>query len=58
MKPWHMLICAGLVIVGIVLITAGAQAFAFIPALGCALMMGMMIWMMVRHGGHGGGGKA
>jgi hypothetical protein len=53
-----MLICAGLVIVGIVLITAGAQAFAFIPALGCALMMGMMIWMMVRHGGHGGGGKA
>jgi hypothetical protein len=57
MKPWHMLICAGLVIVGIVLITAGAQAFAFIPALGCALMMGMMIWMMVRPGGHGGGGK-
>jgi hypothetical protein len=29
--------------------------FAFIPALGCALMMGMMIWMMVRAAGHGGG---
>ena len=55
MKPWHLLVCAGLVIVGIVLVTAGADAFAFIPALGCALMMGMMIWMMVRARGHGGG---
>ena len=53
MKAWHMLICLGLVIAGVVLATAGASAFAFIPALGCALMMGMMIWMMVRPGGHG-----
>ena len=49
MKHWHhMLICAGLVAVTIVLVTAGAGAFAFVPALGCALMMGMMVWMMVR----------
>jgi len=41
--------------VAIVLIAAGAGAFAFIAPLGCALMMGMMIWMMVRPGGHGGG---
>ena len=55
MKRWHMYICAGLVVVGIVLVTAGASAFAFIPALGCALMMGMMVWMMLRPGGHGHG---
>ena len=54
MKHWHMLICAGLVVGTIVLVTVGADAFAFIPALGCALMMGMMIWMMVRRAGHGG----
>lgn len=49
MRHWHhMAICAGLVVVGIVLVTAGAGAFAFVPALGCMLMMGMMIWMMVR----------
>jgi hypothetical protein len=58
MKHWHMLICAGLVVGTIVLVTVGADAFAFIPALGCGLMMGMMIWMMVRRGGHGGGGHA
>ena len=56
MKHWHhMAICAGLVAVAIVLVAAGAGAFAFIAPLGCALMMGMMIWMMVRPGGHGGG---
>jgi hypothetical protein len=56
MKHWHhMAICAGLVAVAIVLVAAGAGAFAFIAPLGCALMMGMMIWMMVRAGGHGGG---
>ena len=55
MKYWpHMAICAGLVAVGIVLVAAGAEAFAFVPALGCMLMMGLMIWMMVRPGGHGG----
>ena len=54
MKSWHMMLCAVFVVVGIVLVTAGAGAFAFLPALGCMLMMGMMIWMMVRPGGHGG----
>jgi hypothetical protein len=55
MKHWHhMAICAGLVAVAIVLVAAGAGAFAFIAPLGCALMMGMMIWMMVRPGRHGG----
>ena len=55
MNHWHhMAICAVLVIAGVVLVTAGAGAFAFVPALGCALMMGTMVWMMVRPGGHGG----
>lgn len=52
----RMLICAGLAAVVIVLLAAGAGAFVLIPVLGCALMMGMMVWMMVRPGGHGGGG--
>jgi hypothetical protein len=53
MKHWHhMAICAGLVAVAIALATAGAEAFVFIPVLGCMLMMGLMVWMMIRpHGG-------
>lgn len=50
MHTKHVLICAGLVAVAIVLAVAGAGGLAFIPALGCALMMGMMI----RPGGHHG----
>jgi hypothetical protein len=41
----------------VVLVSVGAGAFAFVPVLGCVLMMGMMVWMMVRAGGHGGGGS-
>ena len=55
MKSWHMLVCVGLVVVAVVAVAAGAGAFAFIAPLGCALMMGMMVWMMVRPGGHRGG---
>jgi hypothetical protein len=51
----HMYICAGLMALAVVLVLAGANALVFIPALGCALMMGMMVWMMVRP--HGGGGS-
>jgi hypothetical protein len=43
-----------LVGLGVVLVVTGADAFAFLPALGCAAMMGMMVWMMVRGHGHGG----
>jgi hypothetical protein len=52
MKGWHMAFCGVLVIAGIALVAAGAGAFAFLPALGCAAMMGVMVWMMVgRRGG-------
>jgi hypothetical protein len=54
MKSWHMLACMGLVIAGVALVAAGADALVFLPAVGCALMMGAMVWMMVRPGRHGG----
>jgi hypothetical protein len=55
MKSWHMLLCLTFVVAGIVLVGAGAGAFAFLPVLGCAAMMGAMVWMMMRSGGSGGG---
>ena len=58
MKSWHMTACAGLVVVAIVLVAAGAGAFALIAPLGCVLMMCMMIWMMVRPGRHSPGGDS
>ena len=49
MNHWrHMLVCLGFVALGVVLVAFGASALAFAPALGCAAMMGMMVWMMVR----------
>jgi hypothetical protein len=55
MKPWHMLLCLAFVVAGVVLVAVGASAFAFLPILGCAAMMGAMVWMMMRSGGPGGG---
>ena len=53
MSLWHhMAICAGLVVVGVVLVSAGLDALALLPAVGCVLMMGMMVWAG-GHGGHG-----
>lgn len=53
MSLWHhMAICAGLVVVGVVLVSAGLDALALLPAVGCVLMMVAMMAMM---GGHGGG---
>jgi hypothetical protein len=49
----HIKLCALLVVTTFVLVAAGAESVAFVPALGCALMMGAMVWMMVRPGGHG-----
>jgi hypothetical protein len=49
MKAWHMFACLGLVALAVVLVAVGADALAFLPALGCAAMMGAMVWMMVRH---------
>lgn len=53
MKGWHMLACLGLVAFGVALAAVGGGAFAFVPAVACALMMGVMVWMMMRGGGSG-----
>lgn len=54
MKGWHILACLGFVALGAILVASGAGAVAIVPALGCAAMMGAMVWMMMRGGGHGG----
>jgi hypothetical protein len=55
MKSWHMLVCAALVIAGAVLVAVGASAAAVVPVTACAVMMGAMVWMMMRPRGPGGG---
>jgi hypothetical protein len=55
MKSWHMVVCAALIAVGVVLVATGASLVAIIPALVCVAMMGGMAWMMIRSGGRGGG---
>ncbi|MCD6016106.1 MAG: hypothetical protein K0R88_2190 [Solirubrobacterales bacterium] len=51
MRAWHMLVCAGLVVAGVALAATGASAVALVPVAACALMMGAMVWMMMRGGG-------
>ena len=52
MKSSHMLFCALLLVAGVVLFTSGVGTFAFLPLVLCMLMMGGMMWMMMRPGGH------
>jgi hypothetical protein len=47
-----MLFCAVLVIATVLLLSGGVGSLAFLPLLLCALMMGGMIWIMMRPGGH------
>ena len=48
MKSSHMLLCAMLMVVGVVLLTTGVGAAAFLPFVACMLMMGAMMWFMPR----------
>lgn len=50
MKSSHMLLCAVLLVVGVVLFASGVGAFVVLPLLACVLMMGGMMWMMMRPG--------
>ena len=55
MKPNHMIICAVLLVAGVILLATGAGAFAVLPILLCGTMMGGMMWMMMRPRGSGRG---
>ena len=46
MKAWHIGICIGFIVLGVVLVVAGAGVFAFLAPLGCVAIMAMMFWMM------------
>ena len=48
MKSSHMLLCALLLVVGVALLSSGVGAFAFLPLVACMLMMGGMMWFMMR----------
>ena len=49
----HLLICAVLLAAGITVAAAGLESLGVLVALACPLMMGAMVWMMVRHGARG-----
>ena len=51
MKSSHMLLCAVLLVVGVGLLAGGVGAAAFLPLAACMLMMGVMMWMVMRPGG-------
>jgi hypothetical protein len=50
----HIWMCVALVVVALVLVAStGSGTFFVLPLLGCMLMMGAMMWMMM--GGRGAG---
>ena len=50
----HMWMCGAMVVGALIVILSTANTFAFIPVIGCVLMMLVMMQMM---GGMGGGGN-
>ena len=49
MRHWHMLLCGALVFGGVGLAIAGVSGVvAFLPLVGCVVMMGAMVLMMGR----------
>jgi len=50
----HLLMCAPMLVIGLVLLAGGAGVGALLPLVGCMAMMGAMMWMMM--GGMGGSG--
>lgn len=53
----HIWMCVALVVVALALVlSTGSAAYFVLPLLGCMLMMGAMMWMMMGGmGGRGGG---
>ena len=54
----HMWMCVGMAAVALVVVLATGSAFFIVPALGCMLMMGAMMWMMMAMGGHRGSDRS
>ncbi|MEO8687760.1 MAG: hypothetical protein ABI611_06025 [Solirubrobacteraceae bacterium] len=50
MKSSHMVFCGFLLVVGFALLAGGVGAVAFVPFVACMLMIGGMMWMMMRPG--------
>lgn len=49
----HIWICVAIVVVALALVlSTGSSGFFVLPLLGCMLMMGVMMWMVM--GGRGG----
>ena len=42
----HMWICGAMIVVALVAVAVTGNAFVLLPALGCLVMMAMMMWMM------------
>ena len=47
----HLLMCAPMIVVGIVLIASGSGLGVFVPIAGCVVMMWAMMSMMGSRGG-------
>ena len=44
---FHMWMCGAMVVVALVAVLVSGSAFLILPALGCVLMMGGMMWLMM-----------
>ena len=49
----HMWMCGAMVVGALIIVLATGSAVAFLPVIGCVLMMGVMMAMMGGMGGHG-----
>ena len=49
----HMWMCGAMVVFALVIVLGTGNAFAFLPVIGCVMMMGVMMLMMGGMGGHG-----
>jgi hypothetical protein len=50
MNHSHMWLCGVFAALTVLLVVVGAGAWALVPAAGCAVTCGMMVWGMVRSG--------
>jgi hypothetical protein len=54
----HMWMCGAMVLVALVFVLATGSGFFLLPVIGCMLMMGAMMFMMMRGmGGRGDGSR-